>query len=75
MGFCALLTSGEVDCWGNGYFGELGDGDLCTTGNEGSASPVAVDGVGGAGALKGVTALWDDGNGLYGAYCAAFTSR
>ena len=26
QGFCALLTSGHVDCWGNNSFGELGDG-------------------------------------------------
>ena len=74
VGFCAVLTSGEADCWGNGYFGELGDGTFYTTGNEGSASPVAVDGVGGAGDLEGVTALWDDGDGFYGAYCALLTS-
>ncbi len=74
VGFCAVLTSGEVDCWGNGYFGELGDGTFYTTGNEGSASPVAVDGVGGAGVLEGVTTLWDDGDGFYGAYCASLTS-
>ena len=25
-GFCAILTSGLVDCWGDNSFGELGDG-------------------------------------------------
>lgn len=28
---CALLTSGDVSCWGNNYVGELGDGQACGT--------------------------------------------
>ena len=39
---CAVLTSGRVDCWGYGYYGDLGNGTFYTTGNEGSATPVAV---------------------------------
>lgn len=41
-GFCALLTSGDVDCWGYGYYGELGNGRFYTTGEQGSALPVHV---------------------------------
>jgi alpha-tubulin suppressor-like RCC1 family protein len=59
-----------VDCWGNGYYGELGNGTFYTTGNEGSATPVEVVGVGGTGTLTGVTSL---ASGAYG-YCALLTS-
>ena len=60
LGYCALLTSGAVDCWGDGYYGELGDGTFYTTGNAGSATPVEVEGVGGTGILAGVTSLTSD---------------
>ena len=60
-GYCALLRSGSVDCWGNGNDGELGDGDFAV-----SAVPVQVEGVGGKGDLSGVTGLSSDGAG----YCA-----
>jgi alpha-tubulin suppressor-like RCC1 family protein len=36
-GFCALLSTGHVDCWGDGASGELGDGSTAT-----SDVPVAV---------------------------------
>jgi alpha-tubulin suppressor-like RCC1 family protein len=55
--FCAVLNSGDVDCWGDGYFGNLGDGNFYTTGNFGSATPVQVVGVGRVGTLSGVTSL------------------
>jgi hypothetical protein len=41
-GFCGLLTSGGVDCWGAGPDGELGDGIFYTTGNAASPTPVSV---------------------------------
>jgi len=49
---CALLSSGQVDCWGDNGFGELGDGtftgpETCTTGAC-STTPVAVDGISGS---------------------------
>jgi alpha-tubulin suppressor-like RCC1 family protein len=65
-GFCAVLTSGGVDCWGNDGDGELGNGATATD----SAVPVAVVGLGGTGALSGVASLSSvDGN-----YCALLTS-
>jgi len=69
-GYCALLTSGGVDCWGYGYVGQLGDGHFYHSGNQGLAVPVAVEGVGGAGILSGVASLTSDGGG----YCALLTS-
>ena len=70
-GYCALLTSAKVDCWGYGGSGDLGNGTFYTTGNMGSAVPVAVKGVGGTGALSGVAGLTgDSGDG----YCARLTS-
>ena len=69
-GSCALLTSGKVDCWGYDNYGELGNGTSYTTGNEDSAVPVAVEGVGGTGTLSGVASLDTDGVG----YCARLTS-
>ena len=54
-GYCALLTSGRVDCWGYGRYGELGNGKFYTTsGNQGSAKPVAVVSTSGSGTLSGV---------------------
>ena len=73
--YCALLTSGGVDCWGYGYTGQLGDGISYATGNYGSASPVQVEGVGGTGTLSGVAALAGESNGNgYGSFCALLTS-
>ena len=69
-GFCALLTSGEVDCWGFGEGRALGNGSFYTTGKAGSATPVEVEGVGGTGTLTGVTSLVS----AYSTYCALLTS-
>ncbi len=72
-GYCALLASGEVDCWGLGDYGQLGDGEFYT-GPVGSATPVAVEGVGGTGTLTGVTSLVSSGSGGGGSYCAVLSS-
>jgi hypothetical protein len=68
-GYCALLTSGGVDCWGYGYAGELGNGQFYTSGNGGSAVPVAVVSTSGSGTLSDVASLIADGG-----YCALLTS-
>ncbi len=52
--YCALLTSGGVDCWGYGYFGYLGNGQFYTSDNQGSAIPVTVVSTSGSGTLSGV---------------------
>jgi alpha-tubulin suppressor-like RCC1 family protein len=70
QGYCALLTSGGVDCWGDGETGELGNGTFYTSSSYGSDTPVAVEGVGGTGTLTGVTSLV----GGYLSYCALLTS-
>jgi hypothetical protein len=69
-GYCALLTSGGVDCWGDGYYGELGNGTFYTSDGNGSSIPVTVEGVGGTGTLTGVSRLFSD----YGSYCAQLTA-
>jgi alpha-tubulin suppressor-like RCC1 family protein len=69
-GYCAVLTSGGVDCWGDGTRGELGNGVFYTPPTYGSAVPVAVEGVGGTGALTGATSLGSDDEG----YCAVLAS-
>jgi alpha-tubulin suppressor-like RCC1 family protein len=68
-GFCALLTVGRVDCWGDGYFGELGNGHFYGEG-VGSSVPEAVKGVGGVGTLSDVAEVTGDGTG----YCAILVS-
>ncbi len=72
LGSCALLTSGGVDCWGYGYYGELGDGTFYTRGNAGSAVPVSVKGVNRTGTLGGVAGLTSYGMEM--GFCAPLTS-
>ena len=68
-GYCALLTSGGVDCWGVNGDGELGNG---TYTNSDLATPVV--GVGGIGTLSGATSLIGRGYGGGGTYSATLTS-
>lgn len=70
IGYCALLVSASVDCWGSSVYGALGDG--LPEPNQvpySDATPHAVAGVGGTGVLTGVVALEPD---TYG-YCALLT--
>ena len=70
-GFCALLSSGGVNCWGYNFNGELGNGSFTQTGCQCSATPTAVVGVGGAGTLSGVAnVVSSEGNN----FCALLTS-
>jgi len=73
-GYCALLLSGGVDCWGFGPNGQLGNGVFYTTGIEGSDVPVAVKAVGGVGTLAGVAHLAGLGSNGLAAYCALLIS-
>lgn len=68
--FCAVLTSGGVDCWGYDYAGQNGDGTFVTSGDPVTFTPTAVVGVGGTGLLSGATNLASDG---YYAFCATVT--
>ena len=45
---CALLSNATMRCWGENIEGQLGNG---TTANPGTAQPVAVSGITGAGAI------------------------
>ncbi len=67
-GYCAVLDTGRVDCWGDGYGGDLGDG-MFYSNPSGSAVPVQVVGVGDVGTLKDVSGLSSDGGGG-GGFCA-----
>ena len=58
-GYSALLLTGGVDCWGNGTFGILGNGQFSN-----SATPVQVVGLGGGAVLHRATSLTGDGNGF-----------
>ena len=72
----ARLTSGDVDCWGLGLAGQLGNGKFySTTGsNQGSDTPVVVKGVGGIGTLGGVAGLTGGNDNYRTSYCALLTS-
>jgi alpha-tubulin suppressor-like RCC1 family protein len=67
--YCALLTSGRVDCWGFNDLGQLGDRRT-----KNASRPVAVTGVGGKGALTGVASVVSDVFGYGFQYCAVLKS-
>jgi alpha-tubulin suppressor-like RCC1 family protein len=53
-GYCAVLTSGGVDCWGLDYYGQVGNG---STSDSDVLAPVAASGVGGTGTLSDVKSV------------------
>jgi alpha-tubulin suppressor-like RCC1 family protein len=67
--YCALLTSGRVDCWGLGNVGQLGYGK-----DKSSSRPEPVVGVGGKGLLTGVTSVVSGAFGYGYGYCAVLRS-
>ena len=67
--YCAVLTSGAVDCWGFNSFGQLGNG---TTTN--SDRPTAVKSVDGSSFLTGVSNVASGSFGYGDSYCAVLTS-
>ena len=73
--FCAVLTSGGVDCWGANVSGNLGLGtmtgpDTCQGSQTCSTVPRAVLGVGGNGTLSNAVGVASDG----ASYCAVLAS-
>jgi len=66
-GYCAILTSGMVDCWGDNSFGELGDGAKSSGPDQCGDSPCST-----APVSTGIhaTSLTADNTG----YCAILTS-
>jgi alpha-tubulin suppressor-like RCC1 family protein len=51
--YCAVLIAGGIDCWGDGVYGQLGNGQTGVA----SDFAVPVSAVGGGGALQGVQSL------------------
>jgi alpha-tubulin suppressor-like RCC1 family protein len=49
---CALLTNGQVRCWGDNSYGQLGDGS-----QDESHRPLVVENAGGTGPLTGVSSI------------------
>jgi alpha-tubulin suppressor-like RCC1 family protein len=68
------LTSSWVDCWGDGTYGQLGDGQYYTTSPWGSAIPVQVEGTNGTGVLSGVAQMASSASGGSNNVCALLTS-
>ena len=65
-GYCALLATHEVDCWGDGSDGQLGNGRTYS-----STIPVQVQGLGGSGDLSDVSSLTS----AHGTWCACWLHR
>ena len=67
-GYCAVLSTGSVECWGTGFYGQLGDGPTVATltvrATVRSNVPVAVEGISNA------VSVTSDGLG----YCALLST-
>ena len=59
-GYCAVLSTGGVECWGSGTVGQLGDGSTSFE----SSVPVAVE------SISNATSVTGDGDG----YCAVLST-
>jgi alpha-tubulin suppressor-like RCC1 family protein len=68
-GYCAVLSTGRVDCWGDNTYGELGNGTIGgPDGEDGYDTPQAVTGITDAASLTGN--FLDGGDG----FCAVLSS-
>ena len=67
-GYCALLGSGAVDCWGSDEVGQLGNGTVTVP--DGSGDSLGFDTPQGVPGVSGALALASDGYG----YCALLSS-
>ncbi len=60
LGNCALLSTGSVDCWGDNYYGELGNGTVGGTDGEGGYdTPQVVTGISNAASVTSDGGLGD----------------
>ena len=73
-GYCAVLSTGGVDCWGYNYYGELGNGSTGgPDGKKGYDTPQAVTGITNAVSVAGNGT--DSGDvGFAGGYCAVLST-
>jgi Fibronectin type III domain len=68
-GYCALLSTGGVDCWGYNPYGELGNGTIGGPDEGGYDTPQAVTGIADA------TSVTAEGQSDYeGGYCALLST-
>lgn len=68
VGYCAVLSTGGVDCWGDNAFGELGNGTMDGPDQTGYDTPQAVAGI------TQAVSLTSDGGGNYNSYCAVLST-
>ena len=75
FGYCALLTTGGIDCWGDNTYGQLGNGESGgTDGGSGYDTPQAVTGITSAVSVTSNAGGVDRPGGGGDAYCAVLSS-